>query len=164
MVCKQLLMPSKNIDCFLLGHFAFFPKTSLVFCEAWMEHLWWPTETYLLKLPQAAISKAASRLALYWAPLPCLASPGLCIWEGGGGGLMQKGRRDLRWETWIWGFDQRPFWVIVSHWQRPRPPICNLFTDCEQPELRPGHPRKTRKGESKWANCLGKSSYQPNPW
>ena len=82
---------------------------------------------------------------------------------------MQKGRRETFAEklgSWdlINGRPLEGSSVTGKGHTHTGPPICNLFTDSEQPAGRPGHPRKTRKGESKWANCLGKSSYQPNPW
>ena len=115
-----------------------------------MEHLWLPTEIYLLKLPQAAISKAASRLALYSAPPPpCFTR--LCVYMGGRW-LDAKGRRDLRWETWIWGFDQRP--PCETDRQSPAKATHANLQPFYRFSGRLVHPRYIRAGrseESKWA-------------
>ena len=91
------------------------------------------------------------------APLPHLAAKfyrGLYMLIRGWCPDAKGEERDLRGETWILGFDQRPpFGGIVSHRQRPhthRPPICNLFTDSEQRQRSRGIRGKSRKGESKW--------------
>ena len=51
---------------------------------------------------------ACALLSSFTMPRPPMLYRALYMGGWRTGGLMQKGRRNLRWETWIWGFDQRP--------------------------------------------------------
>ena len=80
---------------------------------------------------------------------PCFTR--LCVYMGGRW-LDAKGRRDLRWETWIWGFDQRP--PCETDRQSPaKATHANLqpFYRFSGRLVHPRYIRAGRRDESKWA-------------